>query len=282
MSIPREHIHPHIPAVGQQINVNHDECPAGRDTRQRLYIKRTPEAVLAYCHNCNGHLVERTHNKVRPMALLEKLIREGEATELIQQEVKMPDDATSLPHEWPPEALAWVYQYNLDDTDILRHGISYSPSWGRVILPVYDGGKLIFWQGRRVNETPAPKYISVRSAHKPLFTVMALPHTPAIITRTVAIVEDYLSALRIAKSGAADAIALLGTDGPSDLPSRLSGYRKILVWLDADHAGRTKAGPLATRLSTTTRCKVGTITFKQPKECTDGEIYTAVVDTSYK
>lgn len=40
---------------GEQIHVNHDKCPAGLDTKRRLYIKRTEDDryILAYCHNCS-------------------------------------------------------------------------------------------------------------------------------------------------------------------------------------------------------------------------------------
>lgn len=39
----------------ETVRMNHDDCPAGQDTRQRLYITRTIDnTFLAYCHNCGG------------------------------------------------------------------------------------------------------------------------------------------------------------------------------------------------------------------------------------
>ena len=268
-------------SVGEQVNINHDNCPAGRDTRRRLYIKRTKDAVLAYCHNCNGHRVHCTTTAIRPMALLEKLVRESGDAELVQKEVVLPEDSTHLLADWPAAALSWLYQHGISNDDIRNNNIVWSPSWARVILPVYDGGKLVFWQGRRI-EGDGPKYISVRSARKPLFTAMANHTSPAHLTKTVVLTEDYLSALRVAKSGVADAVALLGTHGPDDLPERLRGYEKILIWLDHDLAGRIKATPLATRLRTATRAVVGLAAASEPKLHPDKEIYAAVINATYK
>lgn len=39
--------------VGDQVHVNHVDCEAGRDTRERLYVKRNSTTEwVAYCHNC--------------------------------------------------------------------------------------------------------------------------------------------------------------------------------------------------------------------------------------
>lgn len=277
MKLPVEHFKPYIPTVvGQQININHDDCPAGRDTRSRLYVKRTQDAVLAYCHNCNGHRVIRTSKRVRPLALLRKIVQESEST-IVQPEVHLPPDAESDPDKWPVAAQAWIYQYNIIARDIRILGICYSESWGRVILPVHSGGKLIFWQGRKI-EGSGPKYISVSCGHKPLF----FQPCPRGTCNTVVVVEDYLSAVRVSHATSCDAVALLGTTGPDDLAEQLSGYHHIIVWLDPDHAGRSKSKVLADRLKLTSRARVYNITGpnKQPKECSDGEINLTVASVT--
>ena len=42
---------------GEQRNVNHLNCPAGNDTKERLYIKRTEYGYVGYCHHCQGSFV---------------------------------------------------------------------------------------------------------------------------------------------------------------------------------------------------------------------------------
>lgn len=44
-----------FPSRGNTVNINHEDCPAGNDTRRRLYVTITPEGtLLGYCHNCGS------------------------------------------------------------------------------------------------------------------------------------------------------------------------------------------------------------------------------------
>lgn len=267
-------IRDHIPdVVGEQCRINHIDCPAGTDTRQRLYIKRTHEAVLAYCHNCTGKLI-RSANGVRRIDVIQRLLAAAEA-EPTHTDVQLPDDMRCHPADFPIEARAWLYRYHLNDEDIKNHHIGYSPSLGRVILPVYEDGKCIFWQGRQIDGA-GPKYISVRSAKKPVFMAEAeVPMYNATIT------EDMLSAIRMSKYRPEDGpstkthctgVALLGTNGPDDLAVRLAGFKWITVWLDDDVAGRTKATEIAQRMKLVTNASVRIIHAPEPKKLSDKEI----------
>ena len=57
---------------GETVRYNHTDCPAGEDTRRRLYLTRPhadPTWVLGYCHNCQdsarsgGKKYEQYRNK---------------------------------------------------------------------------------------------------------------------------------------------------------------------------------------------------------------------------
>lgn len=269
MRIPYEHFKDHVPTtVGQQVRINHDACPAGRDTKQRLFIKRAFRKVLAYCHNCGGHHVRGTgKGGVREAEVIRELLAKDERETRSASEVLLPADIKYNPAAWPDDARAWLYQYDIDDTDIAEYSIGYSESWGRVILPVYASGKCVFWQGRQI-DGPAPKYISVRCAKKPLFTAP----TYAPTSDRVVITEDMLSAIRVAKTGCADAVALLGTGGPDDLPVRLAGYKDVICWLDKDYAGKTASFDLRHRLATVMHANVWWCSADEPKRCTDQQI----------
>lgn len=42
-------------ASGETDHINHDDCPAGEDTKGRLYVTKTDNGMLlAYCHHCGG------------------------------------------------------------------------------------------------------------------------------------------------------------------------------------------------------------------------------------
>jgi hypothetical protein len=233
--------------VGEQINTNHTNCSAGSDTKKRLYIKRTNDAVLAYCHNCGGHGVRRVKGAgVRHADIIAQLLKKAEE-QPTTGEVQLPHDATQLLSSWPIEARAWFYQYYLEDEDIRTLGACYSPSTGRVILPVYKDGNMVFWTGRSLLDPRpkhVPKYLSVKGSEKCLYTSLSGTRTNAAV-----VTEDILSAYRISKTGLADGVALLGTVAAEDLVPTLANYGRVIVWLDDDLPGRTASVNLSTRLN---------------------------------
>lgn len=275
MRIPYADIKDYVPAaVGEQVAINHTECPAGQDTRRRLFIKNSGDAVMAYCHNCSGHLVRKRHRGVRSAEVVQALLAQASAVEATATEVQLPPDMQLNPTLWPDAARAWVYGCNLDDKDIQDYSLGYSPSWGRVILPVYEGGKCIFWQGRLIEGT-GQKYISVKSAKKPLFVGIPDPVKEQDRGRWngTFIVEDMMSALRLTKYGW-HSLALLGTSEPDDILARMPKGPNCVVWLDDDVPGRRRATVLGNRLKllsggTVWRVKAGTL---QPKQMSDDEI----------
>lgn len=268
MRIPYSDYKDVIPdAADEQVRTNHVNCPAGRDERRRLYIKRTHTGVMAYCHNCGGQAI-RTMSGRRSPHLIKQLLWEDEQRQK-KGEVLLPEDTTTILNEFHNQALAWLYKSGLRDEDIQNHSIGYSPSWHRVILPVYNSGRLVFWQGRRL-EGNDDKYVSVSGAVKPLH--WACSRAPLGVP-TLVITEDMLSAIRVGLTDLADGVALLGTSAPDDLIHTTLGYQRVCVWLDNDEAGRSKATELFERIRCVHSGTVLNIAYlKEPKSYSRAEL----------
>lgn len=249
--IPKEDFFHAAPQrVGEQVNINHTNCLAGQDTRQRLYVKRIANGIVAYCHNC-GEFGVANNKGWREIKVLQDLMSVNQQQLKEAVAVTVPDDTTYIPTDFPEEALRWLYSSFLDDTQIQKYRIGYSPSWGRTILPVYDDvGNLIFWQGR-AHGMLKPKYISVSGAQKPYKVIKSV--NPSVFGAILTITEDMLSAIRMAENFEPgikfDAMPLLGTTiSTSDLLNVVVDYQTIMVWLDDDEAGRRKASTLIEQL----------------------------------
>lgn len=261
--------------VGQQVRINHDNCSAGVDTKERLYVKRTNDAILAYCHNCGGWGVAGVNKGF--IKCIQELLEHEAPPKNERGELVLPDDIVKNPDAWPMQARNWVYQYGIGREEIIDNELCYSDSWGRVILPVYQDGKLVYWQGRAVGEKQDPKYISAKAHDK----VMAWMHgstwmSPSLLKSCV-IVEDLLSAIKASRY--VDSVALLGTSPDiDDLTKRLENYKSVGIFLDPDHAGQTKAIELEKRLSLVFRGKVKRIIshVHQPKEM-DNSALAAII-----
>lgn len=258
--IPREH---YVSEGGklnnfEEIHINHRDCSAGADSRRRLYIKRNNNLLLAYCHNCgeggamrmdNGKGVDRLED------LLERIDtwnKEEASLSPLTPASQLPDDITYQPSDFPVGAREWTDKY-ISVSEMLRFHISYSPSWGRVILPVFDKlDNLVFWQARRVLGSPhVPKYLTAKGAKNPYFYVEPITMVAGEAHKTLVLVEDYMSAIVVGRHF--PALALFGKefDASTFLHNTLCPWgrlNRVVIMLDGDHAGRTAAPKVATTL----------------------------------
>jgi hypothetical protein len=162
----------------------------------------------------------------------------------------------------PAVALQWLYRYQVTDKEIHDHGICWNPAKDCLVLPVFDGSRLVVTNSRYFGDNPDhPKYVTkgYKNQHFKLF-----PRDG----NTLVLCEDYLSALRVGRKYSA--IPLLGAHVPLDLVLPLLGrYSCILVWLDPDK--RLEAIKAANRISQYISSRA-VLSDRDPKEYTDEEI----------
>lgn len=164
-------------------------------------------------------------------------------------------DFVSLPFDFtlnnvPAVGLAWLQRYHVTEEERKRFSIGYSPRLDRLILPVFRGEELIFYQGRYLgHKAGQPKYLSIsKKADNVWFEIRQQDsaNTPLVI------VEDILSAIAVARAGFC-AVALLGSYLKEGLILHLlqKGFRDdgvpVFVWLDPDK--KSEAVRFARRLS---------------------------------
>lgn len=126
---------------GEQINVNHKDCPAGVDTRKRLYIKRTTAgAILAYCHHCNSKAyLTKQGRALKSISALKSVV----STELTANSSLIPYFSTleEIDKEKPPYFKAWLAKFGYFGSKSrkdLGHFIRYSMDQGRVYYPYWN------------------------------------------------------------------------------------------------------------------------------------------------
>lgn len=224
-------------AVGEQTNQNHQDCPAGMDTKKRLYIKRTSDGYQWYCHHCaQGGFVRAGVRNIH--------------------KVEEPYEGPSLPADFDPDHNNWP-----DWAEEFKvQGWGFSKRMNRVIIPVY-GPELKGYQARAApNEKP--KYLT--NGKKLVYTVFK-------DREDVCIVEDALSAERVGE--VIDAAACLGSDMNTETLMQVAkGHKRAYVWLDNDnHTVRKNQRSLVQRLSMIMPTK-GIVTDRDPKHHTREEI----------
>ena len=214
-----------------EIREDHEECG---DNRARKYTRRTSNGRVWFCHNCG----ERGFEPDGPLSASETIRRVqssrllGEVLEQSVRDIHLPSDCNV--ESIPVAGWAWLNKYYITQDEVLKYGIGYSERYKRLVLPVFVKDRLVYWQGRNLKAPPYPKdnpkYLNIRaSGAKNVF--FRINH--ARETRTLVVVEDILSAIRVGRTGT-DSLALLGSYFPTLLLNLFKPYDEVLIYLDDD------------------------------------------------
>tara|TARA_R110002020_G_scaffold36419_2_gene109500 strand:+ start:4629 stop:5420 length:792 start_codon:yes stop_codon:yes gene_type:complete len=234
------------------------ECGSGNT----LIINHNPKCYSAHCFRCDRN---EYHDKgiqtLEQLAELRKL--NEEAQNYKPAEVTLPEDFTT---EIPLEGRLWLYEGGLTPTTWKAHGIGYSPKLKRVVLPVYNEGKLVWLQCRSLIKGQKPKYLQPSLER----STITFHHAPEGADKSVAVVvEDILSAIRVGKF--VPTYSLLGTKITDGQVNQLAQHDKVITWMDNDTAG--KSGSRAIRRSVGLLADVANIlTETDPKTLSDQRI----------
>ncbi len=218
---------------GETISINHKDCPAGEDTRSRLYITRpatTPDMMLAYCHNCQtGGSTKVPFTPYRaPKSTTDELLLQDLEIKGLKYNSK----------DWPEDAMIWANSNKVTEDMIQFGGIAYSPQHHRMYLPIWFSlhkddhpYKLQGYQLRRINNR-GPKYITcVKNNRGHLGTIMGVESNKS--QNKWCVVEDYISALHIME--ATETVGVLVNYGVDIKPEALQDlHGRVFIWLDND------------------------------------------------
>ncbi len=233
--------------VDYQYHTNHRDCPAGSDSKRRLYVKRAPDGWMFYCHHCNNKGYLRVKDYVH---------RADEVTKpptpyVAHEFAKQLSVGTWLKRGWSSEARLWWASYGLTDLDARQHHVQFADN--RLCIAWYGT-----WSCRGFNTTP--KWLTYTSATPMSHEVEG--------RRAIVLVEDVLSAIKIKNAGYA-VLPLFGTSINTQHKAICARYDSVVVWLDDDVAGQKAT---ATAMKEISFNPVITIRHKQPKECSYAEI----------
>ncbi len=196
-----------------------------------LIVSNGKRGYTAYCFRC-GFKDFEPHG-VRSIAQLREAV-EADKAFAFAKAVALPPDFCSI-KDAPEEAMLWLLQHGigLETADTL-YGVGYSPKMGRVILPVYDdNGTLQYVQARATDPKIKPKYLNQEAAAGGVVFWGYNFHS----SDYVCVTEDMLSTMKIA--GVHPSCSILGTNmTPEKAHAIVQRYKKIILWTDADAAGK--------------------------------------------
>jgi len=230
---------------GRTRNINHVDCPAGRDTRQRLYLTRqkTPtHLVLWYCHNCGegGSYTDRsTHYHPLDVSMDEPEDKRATAEEIWKTGQVIEGEHVVGPCVW-----AWMKDRQLTDGPLVRTFVERNMRWlpHRQALAIavekeYECGSNPSLTGLVLRNfgSDQPKYLTYKCGGDPMRTHFRYVSD---IAPYCIITEDVVSAfVAYLMNAGAGSYALFGTHCTVDdlLFLKEQGYEGVVVWLDNDN-----------------------------------------------
>lgn len=283
--IPYSVVENSVPSVGDQVQINHVGCPAGVDTKRRLYVKhKTTGAVVWYCHHCNGSgsrtLGVGSSRRSVHQSLCDMGTELNSRPQAHRTTAKLGRSVTQDHKEISQEGLRWIQSGGVTSSEVVDYGLGYSADveWARslrdrVVLPCYGSDGLSVVQYRKLSSThDTRKYITYGSG---VFDSQYRHRRVASYdSKTLVVVEDILSAIRIGRTHRCIA-ALHGTVPVSYLCSlgRSMCYDRVVVWLDNDNATIKRSAREAARELGVVFPQVLLVTgHDDPKHHTDEEI----------
>jgi len=272
--------------VEEERKFNHRECPSGADHRGRLSVlRKAPNLWLVYCYNCgDGNAMSLKCSPHDKESVLQQLVAQYAPEAPIIEDVmvnttrikELPKDMfTGSGEKWDVWAHERLWEFNTNASTVIRppYYWGFSPSMNQLITPIYGtNGEELGYQARQAPGVK-PKCITTYyegNNGKPLFYIGK--------GKSLFIVEDPISALRINVSCDHHVMALLGTHfgdvATGELIKAVSWYgiENIVIWFDDDNAGKEASFKVFRRVSKlflSPRTKVETYTYLEPKQVVD-------------
>lgn len=257
--------------TGTRIRMPHSGCSIG----DALLVTKNDKGCQAWCFLCkkDGMFVPA------PAESLAAKMARISSEKAVAQEMKfskaLPLPKSENPSEWPVEARLWLYKAGLSNADIIRDGIYYHPTSGRVVIPVCDGESLVYWQARGFNPE-APKYLNPSVVDRRKLVANWYGDT-----RCLVLTEDWLSGCRVHHASGLNVYALLGTHLTDEIAAQIV-YQKshVAVWLDSDKAGQTSATKIVSKLKSFGVGVTNIVTPLDPKCYSNREIKEVLHEVS--
>jgi DNA primase len=164
----------------------------------------------------------------------------------------LPNKALSFTLKGIDHAHPYLAQRGIDKETAEYFGVGFfsgkGSMAGRIVIPIgNERGELVAYAGRSIDGSE-PKY-KLPAGFKKSQVLFNLCRAVEETEGTVVLVEGFFDCIRVTQAGHA-CVALMGCSMSLDQEAQLvTHFRRVVVMLDGDEAGRTAAGEIASRLA---------------------------------
>jgi len=249
----------HVPYKDDSVYLECPLCDKGGNT---LSLLNTGRSVLFNCFRCGKPTFPLFADVGKTIwTTTERKVQQ--AKHIPQDLVPMVRDDKAIPNE----AWQWLHKAQLKQEEIDKYKFKWSAIRNRVFYPIdYIQHLPTTWNARSIYKEIKPKYVLYRTTSD----VAEFYDCRSRYTGTLVLVEDQLSAIRIAR--VTDCVSVLGTNiNKSILLNLIKDYDTIVGWFDGDEAGRKAQRNVSKMLMMVTEV-YNVYTLEDPKMLSDRRI----------
>ena len=236
------------------------DCDCGKG-KTRI-INHNTSSYSYMCFRCeDSGFVSKGKQTLEELAHV-RALNEAAANE--RYDIKLPNDFTT---EIPLVGRLWLYKGGITESVWRQYKFGWSEKMQRVVMPVYKGEKLVWFQARAVLHGQKPKYLNPTGDRNALIFWADSTPSGSVRGTPITVNEDILSAIRV--GAVTPACSLLGTKITTAQANQLAQYDRVTTWLDSDRAGVEGAHKIRRLLGMVTEVR-NIVTTRDPKlQCND-------------
>jgi hypothetical protein len=209
--------------LGQKIRSDCFVC----GPKNTAVISHSIKGYSYFCFRCDEQsFIGKGQQTLAELARIKELNEQAKVT----VPIRLPKDFSE---EIPLVGRLWLYKAGITESVWKEYGFGWSEEWQRVVMPIYEDNKLIWFQARAVLHGQKPKYLNPTGDRESL--VFFSKTRSDLRNDTITVVEDILSAIRVGTI--TPTASLLGTKITTAQANRLAKFRHVRTWLDNDRAG---------------------------------------------
>lgn len=179
---------------------------------------------------------------------------------------------------WPRQFREYLERRHVDGAQVAAWSIGYATSGrlaGRVVVPVYTGGRLATWAARSIDGRE-PRYSAAYQRDGAAPDAALLGEHLWIPSGVITVAEGPFSVLALDRAGAQNPTGLLGSVITAEKWMQLRTARLLVIATDPDSAGDDAAAELAARCETASVRSVRVTLPTSPDDCTEAELRAAL------
>ena len=197
-----------------------------------LMVGQTEELLWWKCYRCQP--TARVQEKT--LTLEQRTLLLASDTKMMQsQTVAYPADSTS---ELPVTALSYLGVRNVSASVAISRGVKYSPSMDRLLIPQFNGDKMISLGARLMKWRRGdvrPKFLTLGNQGSAV-PICVNVCTDPLENELLILTEDLLSSWAVAKIQTSASVVSTSMNAVQ-ASTLLNKYPRVIVWLDGDKAG---------------------------------------------